>query len=268
MRFISFLTEMPGDPGENHIQKRERADRQRNRRATKQRGDANKQALARGPQARGAGGRYAAADPGLEKRAPATGPDTLNLNGKPDQPPNENGLERRAEPTGPDTVNMPMVPDNILQSVKTNRPQALEMITLLGAMYQAKRTNASVEMKVPLMVSQSKFKDSMAELFKAAKDKDLPDLAKMSEEIRKGAQSPGQPAAGMQNAPETPGQTPAGKTMLQKLLNTIKNSVKNLSPQDLQAAQKELDKAKRNAKPNPTANATQQPIGKPVITQG
>lgn len=163
-----------------------------------------------------------------------------------------------------------------IQIASKDRTEAMEMITLLGSMYQTRRRNPGVKMTVPKMVTQSRNRQAMEDLFNIAKDKDLPQLASMSQEIKRSAAAPAQAGAapnpaGMQNnVPQTPGQTSAQKTTLQKLFTYIKKVSKHLSPADFQAAKKELDKAAQIAKPNPPANP-QQPINtgnKSVVTTG
>lgn len=156
-----------------------------------------------------------------------------------------------------------------LVAAKGDRRKAMEMITLLGAMYQTKRTNPQAQLSVPKLVTVSQYRGELQKLFDLAKPKDLGQLAAMSQEIKRNAATPGAntPPAGTITAPQTPGQTPGQKTMLQKLINTIQTAAKNLSPADFIAARKKLDKAAQNAKPNPSPNQ-QQPVGKPVVTQG
>lgn len=150
-----------------------------------------------------------------------------------------------------------------------DRQKAMEMITLLGAMYQTKRTNPQAQLNVPKLVTQSQNGKALQSLFDLAKDKDLGQLAAMSQEIKRSAANPGAnaPPAGTNNVPTTPGATAGQKTMLQKMINWIRQSKGQLSPADAQVVRKELDKAAKNAKPNPPLNA-QQPVGKPVVTQG
>lgn len=161
-----------------------------------------------------------------------------------------------------------------MQLASKDRNEAMEMITLLGSMYQTRRRNPNVQMTVPKMVTQSKNRDLMQQLFDMAKGKDLPELAAMSQDIKRSAAAPaaqGTPGPQQQQSvPQTPGQTPGQKTTLQKLFAYIKKVSKNLSPTDFQAARKELDKAAQSARPNPPSNQ-QQPIntsGKAVVTQG
>lgn len=256
MRFIHFLTEapQPKPPQQGDwIRKAAKADRQRARRSTKQRGDDNKQAMQANAQQ----------PPGAVAGAgqPPKNNDVI-------QPPPGN-FQKAAPPAQPKAPVDPAL-QPFLDAVKNNRPLSIELQTLLGAVYQTKRTNPQVQLSVPKLVTMSKNKELLQKLFDIVKDKDLPQLTAMFQEIKRSAALPGgggQPAPnGMTNVPQTPGQTPAGKTMLQKLITLLKGN-KNLSPTDIAVAQKELDKAKQNARPNPSPNA-QQPIGKPVVTQG
>ncbi len=71
----------------------------------------------------------------------------------------------------------------------------------------------------------------------------------------------------MTDVPQTPGQTSAGKTMLQTVLNAIKKAGKNLSPTDWGVIRKKVDSSAQNSKPNPPTGP-QQPQVRPVVTQG
>lgn len=255
MRFIQFLTEAPqqGD----FIKKNEKADRQRARRATAKRAAANKQNMQANVQQSAVGAGQPQAQPQQRNS------DTI-------QPPPGNFQKKEAPkaaaPIAPVDPNL----KPFLDIAGGDRAKAMEMITLLGAIYQTKRTNPQVELTVPKLVSQSQNREALQKLFDIAKGKELPQLAAMSQEIKRSAAMPGQQGAapsGMLTAPSTPGQTPAGKTMLQSLLDKIKQATKSLSPMDFSAVRKAIDKASQSAKPHPSTN-TQQPMNKPVVTQG
>lgn len=257
MRFIQFLTEAPQQkqPGQiDWIRKAQKADRQRARRATQKRADANKQAMQANVQQ----------PPGAVASAGQPPPRNSDVIQPP--PGNFQKKQPKPKPAAP--------PDNSLQPfldiAKGNRGKALEMITLLGAIYQTKRKNPQVQLSVPKIVTDSANRQDLQKLFDIAKNKDVGQLTAMYQEIKRSAAVPGQNGqapAGMNTAPQTPGQTPAGKTLLQSLINRIKQAAKSLSPADLNVVKKEAEKAAQTAKPNPSNN-TQQPIGKPVVTQG
>lgn len=272
MRFIQFLVEEPGKI--DWIPKAIKANQQRARNATKNRAQKNKQSMqAANQQQRDPNGRFIrpTINTGLEQRPPGSMATVDFKTGKNIEQPQDHpaGLERRSPSSGPDTINFQQLPPELIQRAKGNREDAIEMLTLLGAIYQTLRRNPQVELTPPKIVTQSKNKQDLMSLFNIAKHMDLPQLAAMSQEIKQHAASPGAniPPSGTQNTPQTPGQTPGGKTMLQKLFNTIQNAAKSLSPQDFLAARKKLDRAAQDAKSNPSNN-TQQPIGKPIVTQG
>jgi hypothetical protein len=169
------------------------------------------------------------------------------------------------------------IPPGIADAAKQSRQKAIEFITLLGAMYQAKRRNPQVQMTPPLMVTQSENKDEMMDLFKAAKDQDLPHLAKMSEVIRKSAATPGsqnvgQPkavhggaAAQEQPAQAMPGETPAQAKVRQGLTSKLQQATQQLPQASLKILRDLLSKSVKKKQPSPMqAGAT----NKPVITQG
>ncbi|MDE1830304.1 MAG: hypothetical protein KGI25_08275 [Thaumarchaeota archaeon] len=252
MRFIQFLTEAPKQPGQiDWIRKAQKADRQRARRATQKRGEANKQAMQANAQQ----------PPGAVAKAGQP------VNNDMIQPPPGN-FQKAEKPKQVAEVDSELQP--FMANVQGNRGKALEMITLLGAIYQAKRRNPQVELTLPKLVTDSDNREEMEKLFNVVKNKNLPQLTAAYQEIKRSAALPGQNGqapTGMQNAPQTPNQTPAGKSMLQKLLNTIQQAAKSLSAQDFFVAKKKLEKAAQNAQPNPPTNQ-QQPVGKPVVTQG
>ncbi len=301
MRFIQFLVEADknGVPYQNDwIRKAQKADRQRARRATAQRGEENKQkmqAATQKPRGRMVNGKFVpypdqqGSPPqqpnqqapqqnlGLPQK-PAGQMDTLDfdtgekLKGPKDHPA---GLEQRSPSRGPDVVELNPQEKGLGPFIKIasgDRAKALEMISLIGAIYKAKKTNPRVQLRVPKIVTGSSDPENMEKLFNAVKRDSLPQLSAAYQEIKKAAatgqagQTGQTPASGTQNVPATPNQTPGGKTVLQSLLNRIKQAAKSLSPADMAAVKKEAEKAAKNAKPNPSNK--QQPIGKPVVTSG
>ncbi len=250
MRFIEFLTE--AEP-ENHIQKRERANRQRARRGIKQRAGTWQQPGDVVPAVGNVG-------QGFKGARPAN-----RIAGDEQQKPKQAKLNKQKTLAPVDPAMEPF-----LNLAKSDRQKSVEMNTLLGAMYQAKRTNPQVQLSVPKLVTMSKNRNELQKLFDLGKSKDLGQLAAMSQEIQRSAASPGANAAtssGMSDVPQTPGQTPAGKTMLQTVFNAIKKASKNLSPADWSLVRKKVDNAAQNSKPNPPTGP-QQPQVRPVVTQG
>lgn len=257
MRFTQFLIEAPDQKPQqgDWIKRQKKADQQRNRRATRKRADINQQKM------------QANANP---QQAPQAGT-TPATNDTIEPPANKfQKAEKKEQIKTMAPVDPALQP--LLQAAKGDRQLSVELQTLLGAIYQTKRTNPQVELSVPKLVVGSKNKELLQKMFDLAKDKDLGQLAAMSQEVKRTGAMPGtgqaQPPNGMTgHVPQTPGQTPAGKTMLQKLITTIQQAAKSLSPADMRAARKKLDQAAQNAKPNPSNNATI-PIGKPVVTSG
>lgn len=294
MRFTDYLIEAPqqGD----WIRKADKANKQRARRAIQAKGATNAanaaaaqpaNAPAQRPKVkRAADGSWIDTQTGqavkqeagstdMPQRPAGNGSDTVDFKtGKP-VPNADTGLEQK-KPGEMGTVNpgdpQAVIPMAVRKAAAGDRNTAVELMTLLGSMYQAKRTNPAVQFSVPAMVTQSKNKEAMQALFDVAKTQDLPSLAKMSQDIKQVAAAPGQNAgaapAGSQNVPTTPGQTAGQKTMLQKMVDWIRQSAKTLSPQDLKVVKKELNNASKGAKANPMQAAHQQAGNRPVASQG
>lgn len=175
------------------------------------------------------------------------------------------------------------------------RPDAVAMITLLGSIYQARRRNPAVQLTdMPKMANTELLK----KLFKLAKDKDLPELAAMSQQIKNAstvdpnkaqapaakvgtpnaagiapttaapAQSNTQPqaAAGAPKPPEQQGSSPAQQTQLQQLLDIINKVAPNLTTRQIKSASKALNDKMRKATPIEQPNV--QPGPKEVINTG
>lgn len=138
-----------------------------------------------------------------------------------------------------------------------------EFITLLGAMYQAKRRNPNVVMTLPTMVtslpaSQQKLRTQLTALFNISKNDDEAHLAQRSQELQQARMN----AVAQPGTNPTPGQQPAGlakqaapattsgqqrDTMLQQLMAIVKSTAPKLTAQQIKQVSKELN-APLNAK--------------------
>ncbi len=156
-----------------------------------------------------------------------------------------------------------------IKKMATDANAGREMITLLGAMYQAKRRNPVVQLTIPKMVStlpgntpeEKTLKDRMAQLFNLAKNDDVAHLAARIQDLQKTRMgSVSQPGTKVQpgQASMAAGQTanaPGGKvskqqrqTLVQQLMKTIKDTAPSLTTREVKAASRELNassKAKR-----------------------
>lgn len=131
-----------------------------------------------------------------------------------------------------------------------------EFVTLLGAMYQAKRRNPAVQMTVPKMVTalqDGPLKQQMTQLFNLAKDEDDAHLAQRSQELQQARMS----AASQPGTKPTPGQQPVGQAkpaavaqgqngqqggaLLQQLMKAINDTAPKLSTRDIKQASAALN---------------------------
>jgi hypothetical protein len=123
-----------------------------------------------------------------------------------------------------------------------DRPTAIQMTTILGAMYQARNRNPNVQMTPPMLVTGIKDetqKENMMTLFNIAKYKTIAQLATMSQEIKK-ASIPKE-GEGQVNQ----GGTPTEQQHAQEALNLIKHNSANLSAENIQLMLKALENAGR-----------------------
>ena len=124
-----------------------------------------------------------------------------------------------------------------------------ELMTLLGAMYQAKRRNPAVQLTLPKMVSsmpegdekQRAMKAKMVELYGMAKDEDLAHIAARASQLQKGRSIVNTNGQVQNSQPKTQGT----QSMLQQI-NTI---ARTASIEDLQKARDELSTLIKNKKP-------------------
>lgn len=143
---------------------------------------------------------------------------------------------------GPPSV----IPQDLLALAK-DRPTAIQMTTILGAMYQARNRNPNVQMTPPMLITGLKDKtqkENMMKLFNIAKDKSTAQLAAMSQEVKNASI----PKEGETQVNQ--GGTPTEQQHAQQLLDLVKNNGQALSAQDIQVMLKALQNASRRVSRN------------------
>lgn len=181
-----------------------------------------------------------------------------------------------------------------LKKAATDPTTGRELITLLGAMYQAKRTNPNVVMSIPKMVTtlpdnQTELKKQMTALFNIAKNDDVAHLAARSQELQQARMdavakpgtkpTPGQqPVGQVKTSTATTTKTPTTNTsvtqsrgaMLQQLLKLINDTVPKLTTRQIKQASAALNapiNAKRRNRKTKVPASTAMP-GQPPMTTG
>lgn len=174
-----------------------------------------------------------------------------------------------------------------IKKAATDPNTGREFITMLGAMYQTKRSNPTVQLSVPKMVTAlpdaQPLKKQMMALFNIAKNDDEPHLAARSQELQQARMN----AAAKPGTNVTPGQQPTGQPkpapantrqqrgeLLKTLMKTIQDTAPKLTTRELKQASGALNaplnaKRKKNARtkvPNAAPPAPGQPTAGTVAT--
>jgi hypothetical protein len=148
----------------------------------------------------------------------------------------------------PSKVKQNMLPSDLLALAK-DRPAAVQMTTILGAMYQARKRNPQVQMTPPMLITglkDEKQKANMMKLFNVAKLKTTAQLAAMTKEIKDASI----PKEGEGEAQVAQGGTPTEQQHAQQLLDIVKQSGQAFSAQDIQQMLNALKNASRRVSRN------------------
>jgi hypothetical protein len=128
----------------------------------------------------------------------------------------------------------------IVTAAANNQVLGRELMTLIGAMYQAKRRNPDVQMSEPKLISTLKdgdpTKEQMIKVFNLGKSKDMAGLAALASELQKGRKTTATP---QQANPQQEKRMSTLKTLLNKEVQPA------LTPQQLDAVAKAVRQSKR-----------------------